>query len=326
VRPLLILLAPVAAVGALMGALVLVLVPGNPSAATSAGCLVAPPNPATDVDLDAIQRSVAATVITVGRQLGVPARGWVIALAAGLQESGLRPLPYGDRDSVGVFQQRTGWGTRAERIDPRAAATMFYTGGHGGQPGLLDIDGWQSMPLTQAAQAVQVSAYPDAYAKWEPLAVRLVADLASVDTGCTPPAGGWVLPLGGAAFTLTAGFGDCGAHWVHCHTGQDFAVPAGTPVVAVGAGVVTFAGTDGPYGNAIHLLHAGQVATWYAHLSRIDVTPGQRVQAGQVVGLSGATGNVTGPHLHLEVREHATPTAAGTPVDPLAWLHAHGLV
>jgi murein DD-endopeptidase MepM/ murein hydrolase activator NlpD len=169
---------------------------------------------------------------------------------------------------------------------------------------------------------VQVSAYPDAYAKWEPVAVAIVDALAHVDASCQPT-GEWVLPLGQAHYVLTAGFGDCGTHWSHCHTGQDFAVPTGTPVVAAGPGTVTFAGWAGPYGNAVHVLHAGGVATWYCHLSRLNVHPGETVDAGQLVGLSGATGNTTGPHLHVEIRTGASQTSSGVPVDPLPWLRAH---
>jgi murein DD-endopeptidase MepM/ murein hydrolase activator NlpD len=239
-----------------------------------------------------------------------------------MQESGLRPLDYGDRDSLGVFQQRTAWGTVAQRLDPGASARMFFTGGHAGQPGLLDIPGWAAMSVTGAAQAVQVSAYPDAYATWEDLAIHLVDRLGDVDASCEP-AWPWVSPLGRSSYVLTAGFGECGAHWAACHTGQDLAAPTGTPVVTASTGVVTFAGWDGAYGNAVHVLHADGVSTWYAHLSRIDTTRGARLDTGGLVGLVGATGNTTGPHLHLEIRQGASATTDGTPVDPLAWLHSH---
>jgi murein DD-endopeptidase MepM/ murein hydrolase activator NlpD len=132
-----------------------------------------------------------------------------------------------------------------------------------------------------------------------------------------------VFPLGDAEYVTTAGFGDCGAHWGQCHTGQDFAAPTGTPVVAAGDGVATFAGWAGAYGNAVHLLHADGTATWYAHLSRLEAHTRLSVQAGQLIGLVGSTGNSTGPHLHFEVRTGATRTTGGTPIDPLRWLQAH---
>ena len=90
-----------------------------------------------------------------------------------MQESSLRNLNYGDRDSLGLFQQRpsTGWGTPAQVTDPVYATRLFFGGpsnpNAGITRGLLEIPGWQSMTVTQAAQAVQQSAYPDAYAKWE---------------------------------------------------------------------------------------------------------------------------------------------------------------
>jgi N-acetylmuramoyl-L-alanine amidase len=125
----------------------------------------------------------AQVIIAVGRSLGVPDYGIVIALAAAEQESGLQNLSYGDRDSVGLFQQRpsTGWGTFAQLTTPSYAAALFYGGPHnpnkGKTRGLLDIPGWQSMTVTQAAQAVQISAAPNAYAKWETTARALLAQL-----------------------------------------------------------------------------------------------------------------------------------------------------
>jgi len=324
VKALTLFSAPVVAVLALLFGVVVVMAPVRPSPVIAAAASTCVPqvSDVADVHLDREQWSVARDVIEVGKALGVEPRGWVIALAAGMQESGLRPLPYGDRDSLGVFQQRAAWGTAAQRLDPSSAARMFFTGGHGGQRGLRDVPGWQRMPVTQAAQAVQVSAYPDAYAKWESLAVAIVDQVAHVDASCQP-AGDWVFPLGRAHYVLTAGFGECGGHWSDCHTGQDFAVPTGTPVVAAGSGTVTFAGWAGPYGNAVHILHPGGVATWYCHLSDIDTQRGAQVNAADLVGLSGSTGNTTGPHLHFEVRTGASMTSNGAPIDPLPWLRAH---
>jgi len=115
----------------------------------------------------------ARTIIQVGRELGVPDYGIVIALATAMQESSLRNLDWGDRDSVGLFQQRpsSGWGSIEQLTTPTHAARLFYGGpsnpNRGYTRGLLDIRGWESMGLTQAAQAVQISGHPDAYAKWE---------------------------------------------------------------------------------------------------------------------------------------------------------------
>lgn len=147
---------------------------------------IAPPTqpaPGTVTALNADQRAHAQTIISVGRQLGVPDYGIVIALATAMQESSLRNLSWGHLDSVGLFQQRpsSGWGTPAQLQDPAYATRLFYGGPQnpnaGRTRGLLDIRGWQSMSLTVAAQAVQISAYPDAYAKWETSAWAWLAQL-----------------------------------------------------------------------------------------------------------------------------------------------------
>lgn len=110
----------------------------------------------------------AKTIQATGVAMNIPARGQIMALATALQESGLRNLTYGDRDSLGLFQQRPsqGWGTANEILDPVHASTMFYEA-------LEKVSGWQSLSVTQAAQAVQKSGFLEAYAKWEPLATAL---------------------------------------------------------------------------------------------------------------------------------------------------------
>jgi peptidoglycan hydrolase-like protein with peptidoglycan-binding domain len=124
------------------------------------------------------QRANARTIIGVGKGAGIPQYGWVIALATAMQESTLINIAYGDRDSVGLFQQRTsqGWGTVAQIQDAVLASKAFYgVASHTGNPGLTDISGWQSLSVTVAAQRVQRSCCPDAYAKWEGLARDIVA-------------------------------------------------------------------------------------------------------------------------------------------------------
>jgi LysM repeat protein len=125
----------------------------------------------------------ARAIITVGKNLGVSEYGIVIALAAAMQESSMRNINYGHLDSVGLFQQRpsSGWGSREQLTNPQHAAKLFFGGpsnpNKGLTRGLLDIPGWSSMTVTRAAQAVQISAYPDAYAKWEKSARFWLADL-----------------------------------------------------------------------------------------------------------------------------------------------------
>ncbi|MEU7037076.1 M23 family metallopeptidase [Streptomyces sp. NPDC046237] len=135
----------------------------------------------------------------------------------------------------------------------------------------------------------------------------------------------WVKPVGG--YTLTASFNQGGAMWAHKHSGQDFAVPVGTPVKAAGAGTVVKAGPngggDGPaYGNAIVVKHANGKYSQYAHLSKINVHLGQKVGAGQKIALSGNTGNSSGPHLHFEIR--TTPNY-GSALNPAAFLRSVGV-
>ncbi|NGN63186.1 C40 family peptidase [Streptomyces sp. A7024] len=130
----------------------------------------------------------ARTIVATGAAMKVPARGQVVALATAMQESRLINNPGGDRDSIGLFQQRPsmGWGTAAQVHDPVYASKKFYSR-------LLKVDGWQQMPVTDAAQKVQKSGYPDAYAKWEPLAVALQQALApTLGNGGTAGAGSTV--------------------------------------------------------------------------------------------------------------------------------------
>lgn len=132
-------------------------------------------------------------------------------------------------------------------------------------------------------------------------------------------------------YVLTAGFGQAGDRWVNLHTGQDFAVPIGTKVVAVTDGTVIESGWAGPYGYRIVIQHPDGSQTWYCHLSVMKVRSG-KVTAGQIIALSGNTGNTTGPHLHLEYHPPgpADPNTgvpgAATAVDPMPFLRSHGLV
>jgi LysM repeat protein len=129
------------------------------------------------------QEGNARTIISVGRGLGVSDYGLVIGLSAAMQESSLRNINYGHLDSKGLFQQRpsSGWGTVEQLTDASYASRLFFGGpsnpNRGVTRGLLEITGWSSMTVTQAAQAVQISAYPDAYAKWETSARFWLADL-----------------------------------------------------------------------------------------------------------------------------------------------------
>ena len=412
----------------------------------------------------------ARIIWTAARQAALTDHAAVVGIATALQESALRNLSYGDRDSVGLFQQRAGWGSVAVRTDPVQSSGLFYAA-------LKKVPGWEQMSVTRAAQAVQRSAFPDAYAQHEKAATGLVALFRSktpegssneaaisgsamcgaatasvcaptglqVEVGLTPDAlrvlrcekqqwpqltsfagvgerpgnvdrdhqegravdamipnyqsaagqqlglaiSRWVVanqaklgvkyviwnahiwnverasegwracgseascysgpddtaahrdhvhvsvfgnqagsPAAGASgpivlpvdhYVLTARFGQCSTHWAHCHTGLDFAAATGTPIRAIMSGTVIWTQWGGAYGHLTKIQHPNGVQSWYAHQSSQEVKVGDVVTAGQIIGQIGATGNTTGPHLHLEVRLNGTPT------DPDQWLSSRGV-
>ncbi len=140
--------------------------------------------PRSSMDAGALseeQRGNASVIIGVAKGMGAPPRAWLVALATAMQESTLRNLDYGDRDSLGLFQQRPsqGWGSQAQVTDPVYSTTIFLQR-------LMGIPNWETLPVTIAAQLVQRSAFPSAYAKWEGLAAQLVQQLSDVadPTGC----------------------------------------------------------------------------------------------------------------------------------------------
>ena len=124
------------------------------------------------------------------------------------------------------------------------------------------------------------------------------------------------------SYTITGTFGQAGSMWSSgYHTGLDFAAPTGTLIKAIHSGTITQAGWAGAYGYRTILTLDDGTELWFCHQSSINVSVGQKVSTGDVIGRIGATGNVTGPHLHLEV--HLDGQATG--VDPLPWLRSKGL-
>lgn len=302
----------------------------------------------------------ASTIVAVGQKMNIAPRGWVIALATAMQESYLRNLannnpaypevvrlsmaiPHdgvaSDHDSVGLFQQRPiegdgSWGTVRELMTPSVSATKFYAA-------LNRVHGWQHMRLTDAAQAVQKSAYPDAYQKHEAAAAALaaqVAGTASIDDlgGGLPGAecgldgippvpvgpGGWVQPVRAA---VVSGFRTASRP---NHDGVDLGAARHTPVRAAAAGIVQVSTCNSGNGNCdvdgspwisgcgwyVDIRHAGNVMTRYCHMVRQpSVQIGQAVQAGQVIGFVGSSGNSSGPHLHYETHVN------GSEIDPVSY-------
>ncbi|KOU37563.1 peptidase [Streptomyces sp. WM6368] len=169
----------------------------------------------------------------------------------------------------------------------------------------------------EAARKAAEEAKAQAEAKAAEEAAEKAAAQKAEQERLAKPAGSYSLPT--SAYTLTSHYGDSGSMWSSGHhTGLDFAAPTGTPVKAVSGGKITSAGWSGAYGYRIVLELPDGTEIWYCHLSSMSVTSGT-VGAGETIGRVGATGNVTGPHLHLEVRK------GGSTMDPLAWLNSKGL-
>ena len=144
---------------------------------------------------------------------------------------------------------------------------------------------------------------------------------AATQSSATTSSSGYTLPVTGA--TIGTGYRVAGSMWSSgYHTGVDFVVPTGTSLKAVAAGTVVSAGWGGAYGNQVVVRLADGHYAQYGHMSQISVSAGQTVTEGQQIGLSGATGNVTGPHLHFEIR---TTPDYGSDVDPVAYLRSKGV-
>ena len=284
----------------------------------------------------------AAIIVKTGQELKVPPRGWVIAVATAMQESSLTNHGHlGDRndhDSLGLFQQRpsTGWGTPQQIMDPVYAATKFYNK-------LTQVANWELLPLTVAAQRVQISAYPNAYAKHEPIATRIVnsltdgaarAVLAGGKLRCAGfgeiAASGWTAPV---AAMVWSGFR---TRERPSHNGVDLGASRHTPILAAASGVVIVSRCD--VGNChrdgspstagcgwfVEVLHAEQVITRYCHMnSRPNVSVGDRVAAGDVLGVVGTTGRSSGPHLHFEVHLDGDRSSRGA-INPVTFMAQKG--
>lgn len=324
----------------------------------------------------AVQVRNATTIVQAGQDKKVPPRGWVIAVATAMQESDLRnlasnsrrwptvarlsqALPHegdgNDHDSVGLFQQRAdegeaaeqgrkAWGPVKDLMTPSVSAKKFYAA-------LLKVDGWQTMALTKAAQRVQGSAYPSAYAKHEDKAARLV-DAVSGNAAQTPAAAeqvgacaantdkvastGWVRPV-------SARIGDryhAAARVGHKHEGVDLIAKRGKPIVSVAAGTVIHMECDRQRedgyncnrdgsprtrgcGWYLDIRHAGNIITRYCHqLRKPLVGVGDKVKAGQQIGVVGTSGSSSGPHLHFEVHRGCRTSSCTT--DPEKFMKDHG--
>lgn len=309
---------------------------------------------AGDVDLEAVaaalgdgygktQADHAVVIWETAASRGLPEQAAVVALATAMQESGIRvlanpavpasyDLPHDgegfDHDSVGIFQQRPHWGAVEVLMDPAGSAGLFYDA-------LERIDGWEDLPVTVAAQEVQVSAFPDAYADDE-AGARAAVKVISASADCS---GEWVHP--------TPGFG-VNSGWRTSerptHNGVDLGASRGTAILAASAGEVvkvtcnalTFEGrplscdVDGSPGIRgcgwyVEVAHPDGLLTRYCHMgSRPSVSVGDQVSSGDVLGYVGSSGRSSGPHLHLEVHRSHQPNF-DTALEPVAAFQAKGV-
>ncbi|MBL1107767.1 M23 family metallopeptidase [Streptomyces sp. 5-8] len=171
-----------------------------------------------------------------------------------------------------------------------------------------------------AAEAAEAKEKAEAAAKEEAAAKAAEAKKAAEEKRLAELAKQYVLPT--SSYTITSTFGQAGSMWSSgYHTGLDFAAPTGSLLKAVHSGTITEAGWAGSYGYRTVLTLDDGTELWFCHQSSISVSTGQKVSTGEVIGRVGATGNVTGPHLHLEVH----PGGAATGIDPMAWLQGKGL-
>ncbi|MFD4900967.1 peptidoglycan DD-metalloendopeptidase family protein [Streptomyces sp. NPDC058411] len=180
-----------------------------------------------------------------------------------------------------------------------------------------------------SAEAAPSTAAPSAAKKAAPAektaapAEKTAAPAAeTADSGASESTGsGWAAPVENP--NVTTQYRASGASWSSgYHTGSDFQAASGTSVRSIGPGTVVSAGWSGSYGNEVVIQHEDGMYSQYAHLSSLEVSAGQTVTGGQQIGLSGTTGNSTGPHLHFEVR---TGPSYGSDVDPIAYLRSHGV-
>ncbi|MDH6137278.1 murein DD-endopeptidase MepM/ murein hydrolase activator NlpD [Kitasatospora sp. MAA4] len=218
---------------------------------------------------------------------------------------------------LGVILAAVPGSASAQTVRPTTPGSSAFTAEHGVQPS------------TGVVQLTEPTAYlPPVGAGSSQDAVAVALNLTPGSPPAPPAAPApapvaphWSAPVPGAPITNPFGVPNP-EYAAGYHTGVDFAVDQGTPVLAVGDATTVSAGYAGSYGNQIVLKLADGRYAQYAHLSRLDVSTGQQVTAGQQVGASGSTGNSTGPHLHFEIR---TSNSYGDVIDPIGYLAGHGV-
>ncbi|WP_405527817.1 LysM peptidoglycan-binding domain-containing M23 family metallopeptidase [Streptomyces avidinii] len=203
-------------------------------------------------------------------------------------------------------------GSNPSLIHPGLKLTLGGAGKAAAAPAAPEAE---AKPTRQAAPKQERKQAPKA----APAQREAAAEAPAEAPAAPQSAAGFVAPVSGGISTQ---YKVAGSMWSSgYHTGVDFIASSGTSVKAVGAGTVVSAGWSGSYGNEVVIRHADGKYSQYAHLSQLSVSSGQSVTAGQSIGLSGSTGNSTGPHLHFEIR---TTPSYGSDLDPIAYLRSKG--
>jgi murein DD-endopeptidase MepM/ murein hydrolase activator NlpD len=292
------------------------------------------------------RKQIAKLIVQIGKQrqqvdpTKITDKLIAVAIGTAIQESGMRNLPYGDLDSLGIFQQRPSvmkygtqvpfWGTAEQVSNPSYSINRFYDA-------LMvarNVDSLSMMDIAIQIQGPSVSAYRANW-KWDDIANDIVHEsdqgektnvCASQNVASTSfvSSTGWGLPLA-PGYKAGDGYGpriDPISGQSGFHHGQDLnGVPKGVPIYAVHDGTVTIASWTGGYGNFVRINNGGGVSSSYGHLSgyQSGLSPGDIVKEGQVLGFVGSTGHSTGTHLHLEI------SVNGVAVDPVQFMTEHGV-
>lgn len=336
----------VAATSIAVGFVVVVLDDGGTPAQAASAC-VAPGTPAGSgpevgaspvKGFDMEQIDNAAAIMKAAADAGLPVEAQLIGVQTAIGESTLRVVDFGDGagpDSRGLFQQRANgaWGSYEDRMDPYISATNFFKV-------LKTVEGWQSLEPTIAINRVQRNADPNHYTQFRVPATQIVKALggeaaAQLDPSGVCPAEGnqvigdlageWVKPM--AEGVVTSGYGPrqapggtAGGVLANFHYGIDFSTPgrAGTVVAITDMKIIHIKEMEGQYGNGV----VGQtldgkltISMFHMETGSIKVKAGDTVAAGTPLGTEGATGNVSGRHLHMEffAGAHTNP---GIPINP----------
>lgn len=323
------------------------LAPGTAAASSAASI---PGSPVAGFDGE--QMKNAAAIMKAASDLGLPVSAQLIGVQAALGESALRVIDFGDGagpDSRGLFQQRDNgaWGSYKDRMDPHTSATNFFKV-------LQRLEGWESMEPTVAIHRAQRNADPNHYTQFRPQATEIVKVLggkaaALVDRSGVCPgvgnevvgdlAGKWVKPMADAINTSGYGpraapAGTAGGVLANFHYGIDFATPghAGTIVAMTDMKIMKVRNLDGLFGTGV----TGQttdgkltIGMYHMEAGSLRVKEGDTVAAGTPLGTEGATGNVTGRHLHMEFFAGALPNPMiplNATIDPTPILKEKGIL